>query len=47
MKELFSRCRVYLLAIAERQFHVFPLRLLERHTIAAVGVQNHFFRIFH
>ena len=47
MKELFSRCRVYLLAVTERQFHVFSPRLFERHTVTAVRVQDHFFRIFH
>ena len=51
-----SRCRgertahpfpVRLLAVAQRQFHVLSLRGLERHAIAAVGVQYHLFRIFH
>ena len=47
MKELFSRCQVYLLAVTERQFHVFSPRRFERHTVTAVRVQDHFFRIFH
>ena len=47
MKKFLARFRVRLLAVAERQLHVLSLRFLERHTIAAVGMQDHFFRIFH
>ena len=47
MKEFLARFRVRLLAVAERQLHVFSLRLLERHTVAAIGMQDHFFCIFH
>ena len=47
MKKFLTRFRVCLLAVAERQLHIFSLRLLERHTVAAVGMQDHFFCIFH
>ena len=47
MKKLFTRLRVFLLAIAERQLYVLSLRSFERHTITAFGVQDHFFCIFH
>ena len=47
MKEFFARHRVRLLTVAERQLHFFTLRLLERHTVTALGVQDHFLCIFH
>ena len=47
MKEFLARRRVGLFAIAERQLHVFALLFLERHTITAIGLQDHFFCIFH
>ncbi|MEO3536592.1 hypothetical protein ABG856_19510, partial [Phocaeicola vulgatus] len=47
MKEFLARRRVGLFAVAERQLHVFALLFLERHTITAIGLQDHFFCIFH
>ena len=47
MKEFLARRRVGLFAVAERQLHVLALLFLERHTIAALGLQDHFFCIFH